>query len=196
MFKPPLLLTLGYLVSVGAYYAALCFLLGQRVRSVEPGPPTLWAHGALIGAGSFGVAAYGVIARRTPRTLRSAWFYVGGAISAGLYLEGLLLLQVDYYMTRTYYLILPTAAAVFAGLTAMHWSLKCFEKSRPLSDRLTAVLLSLILAGSLVAVSPFIRNASVDVVAVQFFIANAVVCGLMGYRLFRIWLAGSRIGSE
>ena len=77
----------------------------------------------------------------------------------------------------------------------MHWSLKCFEKNRPLSGRLTATLLSLILAGSLVSVSPFIRNALVDVVAVQFFIANAIVCGLMAYRLFRIWLADSRIGS-
>lgn len=200
MFKPPLLLTLSYLVSVAAYHVGNCFLLGQRVRSVEPGPPTLWVHGALIGAGSFGVATYWVMMRRTPRTLQAAWFYLGGAISAGLFLDGLALLNVDYYMTRTFYLISPTAALVFAGLVAMHMSLNYFEARRPPSGRLTAVALSLILAGSLISLRPFyIRGAFLDAVAMQFFVGNAIVCGLLIYRLFRVWLARGQtpaFGSE
>lgn len=190
MFKPPLLLTLSYLVSVAAYQVGLGFLLGQRVRSVEPAAPTLWAHGALIGAGSFGVATYWVMMRRTPRTLQAAWFYLGGAISAGLFLESLALLNVDYYMTRTFYLISPTAAIVFAGLIAMHMSLRYFETNRPLSGRLTTVVLSLIFAGSSIGLRPFyLRDALIDAVAVQFFSANAIVCGLLIYRLFGVWLS-------
>lgn len=190
LFKPPLLLTLSYLASVAIYDIAICFLLGQTVRSVEPGPVTLWAHGAVIGAGAFGVAAYWVIARRAPREWKAAWFYLGGGITAGLFLEGLVLLHVDYYMTRTFYLVTPTVALMFAGLVVMHRSLSYFEPKRPLSGRLTTISLCLILAGSLASLRPFyIHKAAIDEVAVWFFIANAVVCGLMAYRLFRVWLA-------
>jgi hypothetical protein len=186
MFKPPLLLTLGYLASVAIYHIALCFLLGQRLRDVEPGLPTLWAHGALLGAGSFGLSAYGVLARRAPRERRAGRFYLGGLISAGLFAIGLVLLKVDYYMTRTFYLVSPTIAVVVGSLVVTHFSLGYFERKRPLSYWLTAIL---VLVVSLVGFRPFyVVKPSIDMLAAPLFVANVVVCLLLAYRLLRIWL--------
>ncbi len=190
MLRPPMLLTLGHLASIVVYDVCLAFSETTAAGSIEFGPVGSCAHAAAIGAALFGVLTYWTIAAQVPDGLRPRWIYVGRAVSIGLLFGCLLLLRLNPFK-RGMRFPLATVDLVFVALVVMHLSLKYFEERRPLSSWLTAILLAVLFFSSvLLGRFLFFRGFVIDNTAAKFLIAQAGVCGILVYRVLRIWWIG------